>query len=208
MSRKIKVHPVEKLVDAYLSFKSNKLGFKKKVIEKAAKLIGISLSNPCCEPAEEVVLGNVENFFLTQVRAMLSNVNLRIWRSSLERAKTKLENRINNPCCVTIPSCQNDEYVITSPIGDVSISQTLQVKFGIYNGDFGNFLVSSDVIGGGFIQPGKTIYDMVAESMNNGVMPGLFIASGNTIIYTGCLYTVSNPDIPVIISAIVIISNV
>lgn len=101
MSRNIHSNPVEKLVDAYLKRfdKTPKLGRSKQIIEKAAKLIGIALQDPCCEPAEEVVLGRTEDFFLVQLVSLLNGIDVRKWRESLERAKLKLENKLENPCC-------------------------------------------------------------------------------------------------------------
>lgn len=101
MTRTIKIHPVENLVTAYLkrfANTSNTRG-KKNIIEKASKLIRIALRDPCCEPAEEVVLSRTEDFFLIQLTSMLNGIDERKWKESLERAKEKLDNILNNPCC-------------------------------------------------------------------------------------------------------------
>lgn len=103
MSRKVKAHPVERLVDTYLKkfAKTSNTRGGKQIIEKASKLIGIALHDPCCQPAEEIILGLKEDYLLVQLTSMLNGIDARKWRESLERAKTSLENKLNNPCCGT-----------------------------------------------------------------------------------------------------------
>lgn len=101
MSRKVKAHSVERLVDTYLKkfAKTSNTRGSKQVIEKAAKLISIALHNPCCQPAEEVILGLKEDYLLVQITSMLNGIDARKWRKSLERTKEALENNLDNPCC-------------------------------------------------------------------------------------------------------------
>jgi len=130
MSRAIKQHPVEKLVDAYLKRfdKTSNTRGKKQIIDKAAKLIGIALHNPCCEPAEEVILGRTEDFFLVQLTSMLNGIDVRKWRESLERAKKKLEDKLDNPCC-TEP-CPDINFT-SEPFEDIELGgrENMSISF-------------------------------------------------------------------------------
>lgn len=102
MSRLIKATPVERLVEAYLKrlAKTNKVRHERAILEKAAKMIGIVLNDPCCPGSIDViVLGRQENFFIVQLRALLNGIDERKHRESLERAKKALENAVTNPCC-------------------------------------------------------------------------------------------------------------
>jgi len=101
MSRVIYTHPVERLVIAYLKrfSKTSKLGRSLQIIDKAAKLIGTALHDPCCPPAEEVTLGITQDFFLIQITSLLNGIDERKWKESLERAKALLEQKLNKTCC-------------------------------------------------------------------------------------------------------------
>lgn len=96
MSCLIKATPVERLVEAYLKrlAKTNKARKERAIIEKAAKMIGIALHDPCCAPAEEVILGRQDNFFTIQLQALLNGIDARKNRESLEHAKKALENAV------------------------------------------------------------------------------------------------------------------
>jgi hypothetical protein len=104
MSRLIHATPVERLVEAYLKRlrNTNKVRKEQNIITKAAKMIGIALHDPCCPPAEEVILGTQENFFTIQLRALLNGIDARKHRESLERAKLALENALEDPCCLAV----------------------------------------------------------------------------------------------------------
>ena len=101
MSRQIHKHPVELLVEAYLKrfAKTSNTRGKVQIMEKAAKLIGIALHDPCCPPAEAVTLGRTEDFFITQIISLTNGIDERKWKASLTRAKEKLDNTVANPCC-------------------------------------------------------------------------------------------------------------
>lgn len=101
MSRLIHAHPVERLVEAYLKRlrNTNKVRVQQNILTKASKMIGIALHDPCCAPAEEVILGTQENFFIIQLRALLNGIDVRKNRESLERAKAAIDKIINKECC-------------------------------------------------------------------------------------------------------------
>lgn len=102
MSRNIKRHPVELLVIAYLKklSKTNNTRSEKNIIDKAAKIIGAVLEDPCC--TDTVVNYNTpkETYIIISIVNALNGVDVRKWRESLERAKAALDAKINNPCCL------------------------------------------------------------------------------------------------------------
>ena len=131
MSRLIHAHPVERLVEAYLKRlrNTNKVRTQRNILEKAAKMIGIALHDPCCPPAEEVILGTQENFFTIQLRSLLNGIDVRKNRASLERAKLALENALEDPCClISCPSPYPDVVNLPDAEEGSPYSTTIQLQ--------------------------------------------------------------------------------
>lgn len=177
MTRNIKSHPVEKLVKGYLTrFKStSNTRNEKAVIDKAAKLIGISLHNPCCQPAEEVILGRNETYFIVQLRALLNGVDVRKWRESLERAKTALENMISNPCCG--PNCLTAN--ITSDVLTTLVGRD-QLTYSFCS-------VSVDANSSNEPDLAEFLANALNAAKDSNLLPGTFTFDNNarTVTYTG-----------------------
>lgn len=105
MSRSIHAHPVERLVQAYLKrLKANgQIRKEQNILTKASKMIGIALHDPCCPPAEEVILGTQENFFTLQLRSLLNGIDVRKHRSSLENSIALINLRLQGCCDILNP---------------------------------------------------------------------------------------------------------
>lgn len=168
MSRKLKAHPVERLIDGYLSkfAKTSNTRGSKQVMQKAAKLIGIALHNPCCQPAEEVILGLKEDYLLVQLVSMLNGIDARKWRESLERAKKSLEDKLVNPCCCEpLTLTMTEEQSIPENIGRGEISVSLCDAIAV-----GNDLSEPDIL----------TFLVNELNANKGSMPGTFVADSQT----------------------------
>lgn len=158
MSRLIKAHPVERLVIAYLQrlAKTNKVRTETAILDKAAKMIGIVLHDPCCAPAEEVILGRKENFFIHQLQSLLNGVDERKWRESLERAKSLLEKALLG-CCplevtVMFPFTGDDNMKVTF----VGLNGQ-----GTFTTDFHGGIVSDEAV---LTMPAKGKYNVIFET--------------------------------------------
>lgn len=177
MSRKLKAHPVERLIDSYLSkfAKTSNTRGSKQVMQKAAKLIGIALHNPCCQPAEEVILGLKEDYLLVQLVSMLNGIDARKWRESLERAKVSLENKLDNPCCG--PNCPTVS-ITYGPLIELAGGDQLQFSFC-------SVLVNAD--GGAEPNLAEFLAGELNVNKDSQLLPGIFTFNNTarTVTYSG-----------------------
>jgi hypothetical protein len=127
MSRKIRVSPVERLVDAYLVRlrKTNNNRRDRAILEKAAKMIEMALEDPCCNN-EVVILGRQENYFTISLRSLLNGIDIRKWRESLERAALSLRKEFDDPCCYLTQAIQglieNNEGSGSATINTITVN--------------------------------------------------------------------------------------
>lgn len=148
MSRLIHAHPVERLVRAYLERlrKTNKTRTDRQILIKASFLISAVLLDPCCPGGDSVAPGNVENYFIVQLRSLLNGINVRVHRESLERAVDLLKFRLEG-CCINLDFTGEWNSLNTIDFFSIRTLTENDVQQGIFSESWGNFQAPSTISG-------------------------------------------------------------
>lgn len=175
MPRLIHANPVYRLVEAYLkrlAKTANNRG-ERAILEKASRMIGAALLDPCCPGGDTTPLGRVENFFIIQLRSLLQNIDARKHRQILEKTRTLIANALEDPCC-----CEEDVFTTLPETVSGQGGETIVVSFCGIEADVPN-------VGDPMALAGD-----LANALNEnatGVLSGTFSVGESTeIIYTGC----------------------